>query len=181
MPEAVMPAAFSFPKIKNYAAASVKRNTKNKLETAAGEDFPADSATVSTVPATSSRTSLYFSPVRIEEQLLMEQSYASNTPSYNPAEAVGKDIHSKDKDIHSKDAGAEAGYALSVDQDSEVLDAREAEDTFKKIQYAAITGNTSDVSPDERRKFNLWVKFNPALSKMLETMYALTRDVNYGT
>lgn len=103
----------------------------------------------------------------------MEQFYASNI-IYNPTdtERAGK---------NSQDSALASAYLSSSAQDSEQLDAREAEDTFKNIQYAAITGSTSDVSPDERRKFDLWIKFNPALFKMFESMYALTRDVNYNS
>lgn len=63
--------------------------------------------------------------------------------------------------------------------ESDMISTVEAGDTFLEIQYAAAVGAHSEVSLETRRKFGLWVKFNPALFKMFETMYTLTSDVNY--
>lgn len=63
--------------------------------------------------------------------------------------------------------------------ESDMISTVEAGDTFLEIQYAAAVGAHSEVSLETRRKFGLWVKFNPALFRMFETMYTLTSDVNY--
>jgi len=35
------------------------------------------------------------------------------------------------------------------------------------------------VNQDQKRKFDTWIKFNPALFKLFEACYAVTSDVNY--
>ncbi len=77
-----------------------------------------------------------------------------------------------------------AEYALEGAQEyastSDMLTAQEAEATFREIQYHAILGTVHEMNGDERRKFDLWIKFNPALFKLFESLQGLTREVNYG-
>lgn len=76
---------------------------------------------------------------------------------------------------------AEQEYAaeMPVDTTSDMLTVQEAADTFMNIQYHAILGNVNEVSSEERRKFSLWIAFNPALFKLFEALQGLTREVNY--
>lgn len=75
----------------------------------------------------------------------------------------------------STEAVAEAWF----EGESEILTVREATDTFMDLQYQAIQGNVYQVNVEERRRFALWINFNPALFKLLESTQGLTRDVNY--
>ncbi len=63
--------------------------------------------------------------------------------------------------------------------ESDMLTVQEAAETFMDIQYHALLGNVYEVNGEERRKFNLWIAFNPALFKLFESLQGLTRDVNY--
>lgn len=76
----------------------------------------------------------------------------------------------------------EQDYAteMPVDTTSDMLTVQEAEETFMNIQYHALLGNVNEVNGEERRKFNLWIAFNPALFKLFESTRGLTREVNYG-
>lgn len=80
-----------------------------------------------------------------------------------------------------------AGYAAEQDYESQIPDdaesdmltTQEAAETFMNIQYHALQGNIYEVSSEDRRKFSLWVAFNFAIFKMIESQQGLTRDVNY--
>lgn len=78
--------------------------------------------------------------------------------------------------------GAEQEYAaeMPADSASDMLTVQEAEETFMNIQYHAILGQVNDVNGEDRRKFSLWIAFNPALFKLFESLQGLTREVNYG-
>ena len=65
------------------------------------------------------------------------------------------------------------------DSEAEILSTDQAESTLRSIQYATILGTNHDVSAKERKKFDLWIKFNSALFGLFESMYAVTRDVDY--
>jgi len=65
------------------------------------------------------------------------------------------------------------------DAKSEVLTREEAEEKIKNIQYAQIMGSPMDVDPMTRRKVANWIMFNPALFRLFESNYAMTRDVDY--
>lgn len=125
------------------------------------------------------RHSLYSSSSP-QEQLFMEQFYA-------PPSVDGGGLFYGEKAYPGKNkAGVlvpeqESKYSSATDIESELLTADEAQEAFKDIQYAALAGSKSDVDADERRRFDLWIKFNPALFKLLEATYGLTRDVNYGS
>lgn len=69
--------------------------------------------------------------------------------------------------------------ASSSDTDAECLDNPEAQKALADIQYATIVGATHEIAAETRRKFDMWIKFNPDLFKMYESNTALTREVNY--
>jgi hypothetical protein len=69
--------------------------------------------------------------------------------------------------------------AKTNDTESMVLSAEEAEDTFTDIQFAAATGQYHSVDWNTMRKFDLWIKFNPAMFAAFEQSYSMTREVNY--
>jgi hypothetical protein len=76
------------------------------------------------------------------------------------------------------------GYRYSEEQavsdvKREMLTEDEAKQVFVKIQYAEILGQKTDVSVEERRRFDLWIKFNSALFGLFERIEAVTNDVNY--
>ena len=68
---------------------------------------------------------------------------------------------------------------LVKDTQSEMLSATQAEKTFKDIQYAAAGGARFSVSMDSMRKMDLWIKFNPALFGLFQSLHAVTKEVDY--
>ena len=76
---------------------------------------------------------------------------------------------------------AEQDYEAQIpdDAESDMLTTQEAAETFMNIQYHAMQGNIYEVSGEDRRRFSLWIAFNPALFKLFESLHGLTRDVNY--
>lgn len=72
-----------------------------------------------------------------------------------------------------------AEMILPDNSDSDVLTTEEAQETLQEIQYAALLGTPTAVDSEQRKKFDFWIKFNPALFKLFEMMYSLTRDVDY--
>lgn len=76
-------------------------------------------------------------------------------------------------------SGAEAVAEAWHEGESEILTVQEAAETFMDIQYHALQGNVYQVNAEDRRRFDLWIKFNLALFKLLESTQGLTRDVNY--
>jgi hypothetical protein len=71
------------------------------------------------------------------------------------------------------------GFTHVNDVDSEMLSTEEAQKTFTEIQYATVMGDSVSVSSIDKRKFDTWIKFNKHLFQMFETMYSVTRDVDY--
>ncbi len=65
------------------------------------------------------------------------------------------------------------------DTETEMLSTDEAQATFVDIQYSTIIGAASDVNSTDRRKFDLWIKFNRAFFNLFESTYAVTREVDY--
>lgn len=76
---------------------------------------------------------------------------------------------------------AEQDYESPIPDDaqSDMLTTQEAAETFMNLQYHALQGNVYEVNAEERRKFSLWIAFNPALFKLFESLHGLTRDTNY--
>ncbi|MBT4935725.1 hypothetical protein HOL21_01505 [Candidatus Woesearchaeota archaeon] len=67
-----------------------------------------------------------------------------------------------------------------IDEASEVITEVEAKQTLVQIQYATVFGSALEVSSMDRRKLDMWAKFNSSLFTMFERLYAVTNDVNYG-
>lgn len=82
---------------------------------------------------------------------------------------------------HSAEYGLEGEYVSEVpsETESDMLTVQEAEEVFMNIQYHAMLGNVNEVNGEDRRKFSLWIAFNPALFKLFEATQGLTREVNY--
>ncbi len=113
-----------------------------------------------------------------EEQRLAQILYGHSAINYTElfygTRELGKEGFQPEEDYWVQTASAE-------DTDTESLSTSEAEQTIKDIQYSSMIGARHEVSCMERRKFDLWIKFNPALFKLFETNNALTRDVNYAS
>jgi len=107
-----------------------------------------------------------------EEQLLAENFYKSNV--------VYEQILYENKNSLIKAENNYSADGLISDTDSEVIEVLEAEENFKEIQLAAVAGYSSEINGEKRRKLDLWIKFNPDMFKLFETLYAVTGDVNYG-
>ena len=69
--------------------------------------------------------------------------------------------------------------ASADDTEAEFLSTEEAESALVNIQYATVAGSSLEIDSETRRKFDMWIKFNPALFKMFEAFYSVTGDVNY--
>ncbi len=123
------------------------------------------------------RGPLYSSPSSLDDRLLMELFYASLSLGY------GAVLYGEKKPASLEDFGRNGSEPSSAasDIESDVIAPEQAEETFKNIQYAALTGTKSEVDGEERRRFDWWIKFNPVLFQLMEAMYGLTRDVNYGS
>ena len=126
------------------------------------------------------RPSLYSSSLSAQEQLFMEQFYGPRAGGIGEL-FYGEKGYGAKSELGLPMPGDESRYSSPTDIASELLTADEAQETFKCIQYAALTGSKSEVDAEERRKFDLWIKFNPTLFQLLEATYGLTRDVNYGS
>ncbi len=108
-----------------------------------------------------------------DEQFLMEQFYNSLQLDYESSWYK-----------HSKSSLFESEEYLAADQEfydseAEILTTEEAEEALIEIQYAAVSGTPHEVDSETRRKFDMWIKFNPALFRLFEASYSLTRNVDY--
>ena len=65
------------------------------------------------------------------------------------------------------------------DAENQQITHKEAEQTLIKIQYAAVTKNFEQVSFKDRKKFANWVRFNPVLMRMFESVHGMTNNVDY--
>ncbi len=108
----------------------------------------------------------------LEEQFQAEQFYQTAALDY---EALFKP---PPKSVYNP----EEEYSADVveENESEMLTMKEAKEKFTKMQYASILGAHSDVNFEDRRKFNWWIKFNPAEFGLLQA-HSLTNDVNYAS
>src|SRR3989344_3925978 len=108
-----------------------------------------------------------------DEQFLLEQFYNSLQLDYESSWYK-----------HSKSSLFESEEYLAADQEfydseAEILTTEEAEEALIEIQYAAVSGTPHEVDSETRRKFDMWIKFNPALFRLFEASYSLTRNVDY--
>ena len=84
-----------------------------------------------------------------------------------------------EKSVTQKREEEEYHSSKTSEVQSEMLTPAEAKQVFTEMQYAWVLGAASDVNFQERRKFDLWIKFNPAFFRSFESQ-SVTRDVNYG-
>lgn len=104
-----------------------------------------------------------------EEQLLAEQFYKpSSGYSFSSEEKKTVSVYKLDEEFEQETS------------ESEMLSLEEAHETHLKMQYAAVLGSQSDISPSDRRKFDLWIKFNPSYFSIFKAG-AFTQEVNYGS
>ncbi len=71
------------------------------------------------------------------------------------------------------------GIDLANDTDAEILTTEEAEQALIEIQYAAATGDHFVVNCEMKRKFDMWIKFNPALFSLFKSLHEITSNVDY--
>ncbi|PIN74311.1 hypothetical protein COV20_01695 [Candidatus Woesearchaeota archaeon CG10_big_fil_rev_8_21_14_0_10_45_16] len=72
------------------------------------------------------------------------------------------------------------GDARDSDVESEMMTDMEAKDAFVNIQYATALGAATEINFKERRKFDMWIKFNRSTFHAFELQYSFTRDIDYG-
>lgn len=109
------------------------------------------------------------------EQFMSETVYTPT--SFNYLDFYGPTREKKDKD--SEDYQSESTTKIISDVKDQQLSVAEAEQTIIRIQYAAALKNLSEVNYSEREKFAQWVKFNPVLMRMFETVHSMTQEVDY--
>mgnify|MGYP001221838234 CR=1 FL=1 len=73
---------------------------------------------------------------------------------------------------------SESSHLLS-DSENMLLSESEAEKMMIKVQNAATTKNFEGVNYKERDKLAQWVKFNPVLMRVFESVHGMTRNVEY--
>jgi len=66
-----------------------------------------------------------------------------------------------------------------TDIQSDLIDATEAQEKIIEVQYAAVMGNSTEINSEKLRRLNLYILFNPAEFKMIESLYAVTSNVDY--
>ncbi len=65
------------------------------------------------------------------------------------------------------------------DVEEEMLTETEAVDSMMQVQYEAAANTLGTVSFEERRRLDFYILFNPAIFRAWESLYAVTREVNY--
>lgn len=108
-----------------------------------------------------------------EEQRLAENFYKSVGVDYE------KIMYGENKKTGNFELEGEYWVEEVVSTDSETLTTEEAEATLQSIQYNTMMGTRHEVSSEQRRKFDMWIKFNPAEFLLFEAVYALTQEVDY--
>lgn len=63
--------------------------------------------------------------------------------------------------------------------ETEVLTASEATETFNDVQYSSVVGNMTEVNNDDKRKLDWMAKTDPALFNLIYSLNSLTCNVNY--
>ncbi len=107
-----------------------------------------------------------------EEQLLAENFYQSDV-DYN--QLFSYSLNPDKKEVY------EQGKVVSAysDVQDEQISTVEACETMREVQFAALLGAKTEVSYIKRKKMATWTMFNSAEFRMFETLYGLTRDVDY--
>ncbi len=76
-------------------------------------------------------------------------------------------------------ADEEEYKAPAGDTERELLTIEEATATFVDVQYAAVLQSSETVNHEDRRKLQWWIWMNPVEFRLIESVYALTREINY--
>ncbi|MEW5897126.1 MAG: hypothetical protein AB1668_05510 [Nanoarchaeota archaeon] len=155
-----------------------KRNNKDKSEKTGLEELDDETEVKETISEGEPNITYSFR----EDQFVAEQLY--NMPDNMPLLDYAK--------LWYAETPRPSNFALEEDyrenfaaKDTDVYDERaaltaeEAKDTMVKIQYATLLGAMHDVSLETRRNFDLWIKFNTVFFNLFESMYALTRNIDY--
>jgi len=108
---------------------------------------------------------------------LAEEQFLANI--YSPSRLDYKKLFYRLKAGSTKAQSMEYESNFSTQADNQNLTLEEAEKTYLEIQYSAVLGSLSDVSLIERRKFSNWIMFNLSTFQLFESMYCLSRDVDY--
>jgi len=105
-----------------------------------------------------------------EEEFLATNFYKKTEVEYSPIWYAKNDVENDTE--YSAEIHVEEGTR-------DLLTAEEAGDFLMEMQFAAVTGNSYSVNNDKKRQMDLWIKFNPALFGLFESLNSMTRDVNY--
>ena len=105
-----------------------------------------------------------------EEEFLATNFYKKTEVEYSPIWYAKSNVESDTE--YSAEIHVEEGTR-------DLLTAEEAGDFLMEMQFATITGNSYSVNNDKKRQMDLWIKFNPALFGLFESINSMTRDVNY--
>lgn len=112
-----------------------------------------------------------------EGMFIAEQFY--NMPSLDYAKLWYAETSRPSRFGQEKEYAEEFAAKDTAVSDTEALSAEEAKETLVKIQYANLLGAKYDVSLETMRDFDTWIKFNGVFFKLFETLYSLTREINY--
>ena len=112
-----------------------------------------------------------------EEELLINEIYGSKPVDYLDLFYGGITSNVSSNPYATEEHQLSTG--ILSDAENTIISDREAEKTIIKIQYAAALKNFEGVNFKEREKFSKWVKFNPVLMRMFESVHGITNEVNY--
>jgi hypothetical protein len=110
-----------------------------------------------------------------EEQFLAENFYKPVSVDYQ--KPFYDEDHCK-KSTFKSEPEYETESSSESDSESALLTAEEAREAMREIQYASLLGSITDVSFEERRQVNMWIKFNKVQFN-LELPRALNQNANY--
>ncbi len=69
--------------------------------------------------------------------------------------------------------------AVINDVKTDVLTTQEAEKEFFSIQYSSAAQMWTSVNQEQKRRFDMWIKENPAMFKVFEALYSVCREMDY--
>ena len=156
-----------------------KKDEKLEEKVAVGDKESVDSASPedeqSTLPAAKNHPSVSYTVE--EEHLLSQQLYGSSTSLDYDQLFYGPTAKAPLK------FGLDDDYwvttASTNDTEAEAIETHEASEKMQDIQYAFITGAVHEVNAIDRRKFDMWIKFNKALFHTYELINGVTREIDY--
>ena len=109
-----------------------------------------------------------------EEQFMMEQAY--NAPGLNYEKKWYKENAFSQFESEEEH---ETSEVLAADAETEILSSEEAKETMVEIQYASLLGSSHQVDSEKREKLSWFIQFNVSAFKLIESVYGLSRDINY--